>query len=219
MTTLGVRLACSSNGISRAFVRIVSNSAPVPSVPAPGPDPTLFSFTLQGQTNPGGPHDVRLVATYVPCPLGSQTQRCPFDAPRGSFETRQAQQDSPINFHYDTNRGNFEQRPSGACDNFSNNPTYFKISMRSDVGISSCRYQASWDRAELACPPAAVDLFNQATEITLNTDDRAIDPRTCAQFRDPVVTILPIEQEGYIRLLFDIGGATYVRRLNFINHR
>src|SRR6185436_2823810 len=137
-----------------------------------------------------------------------------------TFETRQAQQDSPIDFLYDKNLGGFEERPGAPCNHGQNNPTYFKLSLHSNIAISSCRYQASWDNVELACPQSAVDLLNQGTEITLNTDDFATnpDPHRCGDLLFPRWTILLPGQTGFMRLRLNIGGATYVRRLDFLKH-
>jgi hypothetical protein len=156
------------------------------------------------------PFDIRLDATY-------QTSA---GAPRSLFETRQAHPDAAVSFAYDdrSTGANFEQRPGGACPAFGLTNTWFNLSLRGNASISSCRFQDSWDPTELPCPTSAIDAFNQGREIIINTDSFAINPSTCAPFQFPSVTHVPVGTPVFMRILFDVGGMTYVRGVNFIKH-
>lgn len=197
---LHVRLLCPYATIASGTVSIQHNS---PGIANP------YTVPLFGQVAPGAVFDVRLTATYLP----------EANTTRQAFETRQAHPATSINFYYVPTPANFEQRPGGACQNGYDNPAYFKLSLHGNVSISTCRFQASWDPSELPCPQAAIDAFNTpGREIVINTDEFVTDPTTCQVAPGLPQVHLHNATSAFMRILFDVGGATYVRRVDFIKH-
>jgi hypothetical protein len=206
---LHVRLLCGFLTTAVGTVTIQHNS-PTFIAGNPEPIPNPFTFSIQGQIAPGATYDLRLDATYKPTATSA----------RVLYETNRAHPDPPpIAFYYDSNPNvGFEHRLGGVCGPLSDNPSYLKLSLRANMSISSCRFQASWDDAELPCPQYAVDALNAHQEIVINTDYFAVDPSTCVPFIPTITPHLATGAPGFMRIFFDVGGATYARRVDFVKN-
>ncbi len=150
------------------------------------------------------PPSVKLVGHYVP--------RFGFDSTTSESETTNPES---FDFFFDPNRGTYEERPSGPCDNQAENPTYLKVSIDTSQPINACSYFAKWDSQPRACTQEEVDLLNQGGMLVLNTDDiKTASTGTCDD--------LPGEQahvsysvSQYFAMDLEIDGTTFSRRLNF----
>jgi len=185
-----------------------------------GRDHTLYVYAIDsaGGTNPllsGAPLAFNLAPNSPSIVMsGSFT---PPGAPVGGYDSVSANP-PPIRFFYDPSRGNFEQRPGGACHTGQNNPTYLKIRLQTTQPIQACSFQASWDAQPMPCQAPHLAAFNSGQWITLDTDTFAINPVTCAPFVPPVPILAP-GQLGWFWIDATIGGQRYVRRINFVKER
>jgi hypothetical protein len=196
--TLRVRLLCGTRGTYTTIATIRSDDPVTPN----------YAFTIRGNIEPGAVYDVRLTATYVPSS----------GAARATHESTLAHSPTVLSYFFDPNLGPFEERLGGACYRGSDNPTYFKLSLRGNVQISSCTLKASWDANELPCPPTAVSDLNAGREIVVNTDDVATDLSNC-QLKYASAGVLQehirYAQEHEMMVTFIVGDGRYVRRVRF----
>ena len=116
-------------------------------------------------------------------------------------------------FFYDSSLGNFEERPGGACQNGSNNYSYVKLTYDGPP-MSSCSFETHNTSGSTPCSQALVDYLNAGNELTINTDNIAIDPATC----EPVIPTTGVCGPGeYCWLLLDmvIDGETQRRSVAY----
>ena len=116
-------------------------------------------------------------------------------------------------FYYDSNQGNFEQRPGGACSNGSNNPTYVKLSYDGPP-MTACTFQSQLTSGPINCSQTLVDLLNNGNELTINTDTLAIDPGTC-HLAYPVSRVCGSGDYCWVLLDMEIEGETVRRSVAF----
>ena len=167
--------------------------------------PDAPSVAAPVATQPCDASGLVMIASYVASNNG----------PRISFDSASANPPA-LTFFYDQARGNFEQKPGGACHQGQDNPTYLKIRFQGPP-IEACSLQASWDPTPTPCVAPHVAFVNSGQWLTLNTESLATNPATCA-LQQPPQAVLPAGQVGWFKLDYVIGGRTYTRRINFIKN-